>query len=166
LIVEGSRQVLILPENQFRISKRQLTVRLYLVNGEEVQGAIFLHHSRNEYGLPEEPLDLMNLRSPFIAVVDQSDTVSFYNKSMVLYLTYQEDPDLSAITEANLRKKVVVKLHNGICLTGQVQVLLPQEHARLYDYLNLHDETFMKMAEADGAVSLVNKAFIMVVNQA
>lgn len=142
-----------------------MTVRLYLVNGDEVQGAIFLHHSRNEYGLPEEPLDLMNLPSPFIAVADKSDAISFYNKSMVLYLTYQEDSDLTAIPEVNLRKKIVVKLHNGSCLTGLVQTLLPQEQARLYDFLNLDDEAFIKMAGANGTVSLINKAFIMVVNQ-
>lgn len=108
----------------------------------------------------------MNLRSPFIAVADESDAIRFYNKSMVLYLTYQEGPDLTAITEANLRKKIDVKLHNGMCLTGQVRALLPQEQARLYDFLNLDDEAFIKMAGADGTVSLVNKAFIMVVNQA
>lgn len=155
----------IVPENQFRISKRQLTVRLYLVNGDEVQGAIFLHHSRNEYGFPEEPLDLLSLRSSFIAIADASGAINFYNKAMVSYLTYQEDPELTTI-KANLRKKIVVKLHDGMCLTGTVQTLLPREQARLYDFLNLENEAFIKMTGTDGTVSLINKAFVMVVNQA
>lgn len=156
----------IVSENQFRISKRRLTVRLYLASGDEVQGAIFLHHSRNEYGLPEEPQDLLSLRSPFIAIADASGAINFYNKAMVSYLTYQEDPELTIIAKANLRKKIIVKLHDGVCLTGTVQTLLPQEQARLYDFLNLEDEAFIKMTGADGMVSLINKAFVVVVNQA
>lgn len=157
-------------ENQFRIAKQHQKVRLYLSGGEEVEGVVFLHHSRNEYGLPEELQDVMNLPSPFIAIAetadDNSDAISFYNKSMISRFTYQEKVDSTTKTAANLKEQILVRLCDGLGISGEVQATLPPESARLYDYLNLENELFLKIVGSDGAVSLINKTFIMVVNKA
>ncbi len=153
-------------ENPFKIEKQRVPVQLELSNGDTVCGTIFLHYAKNEYGRPEEPLELLNSRSPFFPVSDESEAVSFYNKAMVLCLTYQEDRGQATPVEANLNKQVVVTLYDDRRLTGMVQALLPPEHARLYDFLNLDGEAFMKIAGTDGTVSLINKAYVAVVNPA
>jgi len=45
-----------------------------------------------------------------------------------------------------------------------VRYPLPPNHERLYDYLNLSKERFIKLNLEDGSLCLVNKAYIVCVS--
>lgn len=152
-------------DNHLKITKRRQTVTLVLSDKKTIKGDVFLHYSRNEYGLPQEPMDLLNSKQPFIVLMDKSGEASFYNKRMISYLTYHEDTDAEELSAANLKENVAVELVSGEVLSGEVTALLPPENMRLYDYLNQPGECFMRVKNAGGMVNLINKSCVTSVNE-
>jgi hypothetical protein len=53
---------------------------------------------------------------------------------------------------------------DGSLIEGVVRYPLPPGHARLYDYLNLTKEQFVKLYLDNGSICLVNKAYIVYVS--
>ena len=56
-------------------------------------------------------------------------------------------------------------LHNKLkevkeLISGTIRKALPPDRARLFDYLNLHGEHFVKVHCEDGMVCVVNKSYI------
>ena len=152
-------------DNHLKITKRRKEVTLTLRSGKKVKGDVFLHYSRNEYGLPQEPVDLLNSKQPFIVLMYESGEVSFYNKNMISHLTYFAKTDVDNVVEANLKENVEVELVDGEVLSGEITALLPPENMRLYDYLNQIDEIFMRVNKTGGMVTLVNKTCVTAVNE-
>ena len=152
-------------DNHLKITKRRQTVTLVLRDKKTIKGDVFLHYSRNEYGLPQEPMDLLNSKQPFMVLMDKAGEVSFYNKRMVSHLIYHEETDADKLLSANLKENVAVELVSGEVLYGEITALLPPENMRLYDFLNQPDECFMRVKNAGGIISLINKSCITTVNE-
>jgi hypothetical protein len=49
---------------------------------------------------------------------------------------------------------------DGSLISGTIQKALPPDRSRLFDYLNLHDERFVKVYCTGGNICVVNKAYI------
>jgi len=153
------------PDDTLKIEKRRQSVTLVMRDGQPYDGDIFLHFSRNEYGLPQTPLDLLNSKPPFVVLQLDSDGVQFYNKHMISHLTYQENQSGDEPLPANLVENVEVQIDNGEVLSGEVTALLPPENMRLYDYLNQLEEVFLRLKNAAGKITLINKACIIRVDE-
>lgn len=152
-------------DNHLKITKRRQTVTLVMRDKKTIVGDVFLHYSRNEYGLPQEPMDLLNSTQPFIVLMSNSGEAAFHNKSMISHLIYHDEADADKLSAANLKENVAVELVSGELLRGEITALLPPENMRLYDYLNQPGELFIRLKNAEGMVSLVNKSCVTTVHE-
>jgi hypothetical protein len=50
---------------------------------------------------------------------------------------------------------------DGSLLIGTIKESLPPEHARLFDYININNESFIKLHLENDEICLINKAYIV-----
>ena len=145
--------------NRLKIPKKLKQVTLWVHPEGRVVGCLFLRpQSANRAG-EEEPLEVLNTIDPFLVLKrDQPDELRFYNKSSVVRVEYDKDdtPEIARV------KPLPCTLHlmDGSLITGTIRKALPPDRSRLFDYLNLHEERFVKVYAEDGSVCAVNKAYI------
>jgi hypothetical protein len=107
----------------------------------------------------EEPLEVLNTADPFLVLRrDDRDELRFYNKTAVVRVEYEE-PDAVPIPDV-ATLSCTLHLMDGSLITGIIRKALPPDRSRLFDYLNLHDEHFVKIHCDAGAVCVVNKSYI------
>jgi hypothetical protein len=145
-----------------KIPKKLTQVTLRVHPEGTVVGAFFLSHYRKRATSAEEPLDVLNQASPFVVVQRQEpDELRFYNKASIVRVEYRAEPlpELDNLTPLYCR----LYMMDGSLIDGCIRRLLPPSHARLSDYLNLHEERFIKLHTTDGQLWLVNKSYIVYV---
>ncbi|MGE3540163.1 MAG: hypothetical protein AB7N91_22335 [Candidatus Tectimicrobiota bacterium] len=150
-----------MPGNErYKIPKTLRQVTLWVHPEGPVVGSLFLSlYTKNSLGA-EDPATVMNEATPFL-VLRQTDPEEFrfYNKKAIIRVEYpqEEDPPEEGMTTLYCQ----MTLMDGSYIEGMVRCVLPPDHARLYDYLNLAHEQFAKLHLEDGRVCLVNKAYVM-----
>ncbi|MGE3542084.1 MAG: hypothetical protein AB7N91_32290 [Candidatus Tectimicrobiota bacterium] len=144
---------------RYQIPKQLRQVSIWVHPEGLVVGSLFLsYHTRNGAGL-EDPLAVLNEASPFVALQrHHPDELRFYNKQALVRIEYQDDEML--MEEGLTTLHCQLAMMDGSLLAGTVRHLLPPGRARLYDYLNLNTERFVRLYVAEG-VCLVNKAYIV-----
>ncbi len=144
---------------RYTIPKQLRQVSLWIHPEGLVLGSLFLsYHTRNGAGL-EEPFEVLNEATPFVVLQrHRPDELRFYNKRAIVRVEYQEDetPCHEGLTTLHCQ----LAMMDGSYLAGTVRHLLPPANARLYDYLNLTNERFVRLY-VEGGVCLVNKAYIV-----
>lgn len=142
-----------------KIPKKLKPVTLWVHPEGRVVGSLFLRPQSPNAPREEEPLEVLNTADPFLVLRrEDPDELRFYNKSSVVRVEYQED----APTLPNDVRPLLCTLHlmDGSLIGGTIRKVLPPDRARLFDYLNLHDERFVKIYCDDDSVCAVNKAYI------
>jgi hypothetical protein len=142
-----------------KIPKRLKQVTLWIHPEGRVIGALFLRpQSMNAVG-EEEPIEVLNQSAPFLVLRREDlEEPRFYNKASVVRVEYTE--------ENSLRLPEIEPLHctlhlmDGSMGAGNIWKALPPDRARLFDYLNLAHERFLKLYCEDGGVCVVNKSYI------
>jgi hypothetical protein len=153
-----------MPSNyRYKIPKALRQVTLWAHPEGRIVGSLFLSfHTRNSLGA-EDPSTVMNEATPFL-VLQRTDPegLRFYNKKAIIRVEYQEEeaPSQEGMTTLHCQ----MSLMDGSYIEGSIRCVLPPDHARLYDYLNLAHEQFAKLYLEDGRVCLVNKAYVMCVS--
>ena len=143
-----------------RIPKRLREVTLWVHPEGRAIGSIFLHHQSNRYAGEEQPLEVLNHPDPFLVLkTDQPEQFRFYNKRSIVRVLY-EDEETEEIPDM---VELPCRLHmmDGSLLTGTIKESLPPEHARLFDYININNESFIKIHLENDEVCLMNKAYIV-----
>ncbi len=79
-------------------------------------------------------------------------------RSALVRVEYDEDKPLSIPDVRTL--PCTLHLMDGSLISGTIRKALPPDRSRLFDYLNLHDEQFVKVHCEDGMVCVVNKSYI------
>lgn len=142
-----------------KVPKTLRQVTLWVHPEGRVIGSIFLRqHSINHAG-PEQPLEALNRAEPFIVVKREvPDELRFYNRKSIIRVEY-EGKDRQIATTI---KPLPCHLHmmDGSLLSGFIHEPLHPNKARLLDYLNKPEDTFIKM-HADGNTLLINKSYII-----
>jgi hypothetical protein len=143
-----------------KIPKKLRKVTLWVHPEGRVVGSLFLHlQSANTPG-EEEPVELLNTEDPFLVVkIEQPDELRFYNKSSVLRVEY--DDDKSAPFPVTEPLQCTLHLMDGSFIPGIIRKPLSPDRSRLFDFLNLRQEQFMKIHCDDGSVCIVNKSYIV-----
>ncbi len=145
-----------------KVPKKQKQVTLWIHPEGRVIGSLFLSlHSKLSDG-EEEPLEALNHPKSFLVLRrDDFDELRFYNKSSIVRVEYYKDPltKLEDVEQLGCR----LCLMDGSIIEGTIKRALPQDHARLYDYLNMHDERFAEIHIDESMVCLVNKSYIVYV---
>jgi hypothetical protein len=142
-----------------KIPKKLKPVTMWVHPEGRVVGSLFLRPQSPNAPREEEPLEVLNSVDPFLVLKrDGPDELRFYNKSSVVRVEYQEDVPVVPVNVAPL--ECTLHLMDGSLIPGTIRKVLPPDRARLYDYLNLCDERFVKLYCDDGSVCVVNKAYI------
>ena len=144
---------------RLKIPKKLKLVTLWVHPEGRVVGHLFLRPQSATRPGEEEPLEVLNTADPFLVLKrDRPEELRFYNKSSVVRVEYDED-DLLEMSQVE-PLPCTLHLMDGSLITGTIRKALPPDRSRLFDYLNLHDERFVKVYGDDGSVCVVNKAYI------
>ena len=123
----------------------------------KVIGSLFLHDKKQDKA-GSDILSLVNQPEPFLVFkCETPDELRFYNRSSIIRMEYEEQPSLQ-----NDIQTLECQLHmmDGSLLTGTIREALPPDYSRLYDYLNLTENRFVKIYTNNNEVILVNKTYI------
>ncbi len=149
---------------ELRIPKKQKLVTLWVHPEGRVIGSIFLYQQSNEHAGAEKPIEVVNNDAPFL-VLEREDIGEprFYNKRSIIRIEYQGDEPEQ--TPEMTQLKCRLHMMDGTLFDGTIKEFLQPEHRRLFDYINLVDEHFLKLYTAEDHVCLVNKAYIVHITQ-
>jgi len=150
------------------IPKQPVPVTLWVHPEGRVQAEVFLFRGGEQPGASEVPADLFNSESPFVvARSTETGETRFYNKRAIVRVEYDagidpRDPESGDLTQLGCR----LSMMDGSILDGVIEAFMPPEHRRLYDYINLEGERFLRLRLDAGLECLVNKAYIVRIVQA
>lgn len=147
-----------------KIPKKQKQVTLWIHPEGRVIGSLFLSLHSESSDTEEAPLEALNHPKSFLALRrDDSNELRFYNKSSIVRVEHcqEQSDELGKINLIACR----LCLMDGSIIEGAIKRALPPDHARLYDYLNMHDERFAEVYIEKDIVCLVNKSYIVYVKQ-
>ena len=92
----------------------------------------------------EQPLDVLNRANPFLVVKrEQPDELRFYNRASIIRVEYTETEAPKDETVAALECQL--QMMDGSILDGVIREQLPPDYSRLFDYLNLQGNNFIKI---------------------
>jgi hypothetical protein len=142
-----------------KIPKKLKPVTLWVHPEGRVVGSLFLRPQSPNAPREEEPVEVLNTPDPFLVLRrDDRDELRFYNKTAVVRVEYENEEPQPILGVQTLL--CTLHLMDGSLISGTIRKALPPDRARLFDYLNLHDEHFVKVHCEDGMICLVNKSYI------
>jgi hypothetical protein len=146
--------------NQLKIPKSTREVSLWVHPEGQVIGSLFLREHSIHHAGPEQPIEVLNQDTPFIVVQRQNpDELRFYNRNAIVRVEHAEsdesDPEDQVVLPCRLT------LMDGSVFGGEIRETLPPDQARLFDYLNLETERFIKLHLDGDRVCLLNKSYII-----
>lgn len=147
-----------------RVPKNLRPVVLWVHPEGRVVGSLFVHRQSVHHPGEETPLEVLNRDAPFVVVRrDDPEETRFYNRASIIRLELEEvsRPPLETV------RPLVCILHmmDGSVLEGTVMKSMPPDRARLFDLLN-QPEPFVKLYLQDQRAILINKAYVMYVEDA
>lgn len=148
-------------QEALRIPKRLKQVTLWVHPEGRVVGSLFLHPQSARGSGEEQPFEVLNHGSPFVVLrCDDPQGIRFYSKRAIVRVAYHDTGPAEQIPGL---VSLACSLHmmDGALLSGIIKEALPPEHARLYDYINIDDQRFIKLYTGEGGLCLVNKAYIV-----
>ena len=148
-----------------RVPKKLTPVALWVHPEGRVLGSLFLREQSPNHAGAEQPLEILNQPEPFLVFRRENPLeLRFYNKRSIIRVEYsaQGVPPAADTTEIQCR----LHMMDGSLISGTIQEALAPDRARLLDYLNKTDDGFIKIHMEEGAVYLVNKAYIIHVHVA
>ncbi|MCX6545839.1 MAG: hypothetical protein NTV05_15675 [Acidobacteria bacterium] len=150
-------------QHMYLIPKAPRQVTLWVHPEGRVVGYIFLSFQTHKGTGVEGLSDVLNSADPFL-VLQRTDREGhgFYNKGAIVRVEYEED-DLPAY-EGSKTLDCRVSMMDGLIVEGKVRYVLPPNRARLYDYLNLREESFIALYLEDRRICLLNKTHVACVS--
>jgi len=150
-------------DKPLKIAKALRHVSMWVHPEGLVSGSIFVTIGE-ETGTQEDPRYVLNDDSPFLVLKRSNpDELRFYNRASITRVEYEDEkPDGDKYTHLSCR----VHLMDGSVIDGDIVEVLPNDHERLYDYLNQGQERFIRLYTSDNEICMVNKSYIIqVANQ-
>lgn len=146
--------------NTLKVPKKLRPVTLWVHPEGRVIGSIYLRTQSPHHAGSEQPLEALNLCQSFLVFNrDDAPELRFYNIKSVTRVEYETTEEDQQNTKTN-PMRCHLQLMDGAYIAGTIRESLPPNHARLLDYLNRADETFIKIHMDDGLIYLINKSYI------
>lgn len=143
----------------FKVPKQKKQVSLWVHPVGQVVGSIFLLEQSTLHAGPEEPVEALNLDSPFVVIsMESPEELRFYNRNSVIRVEYQETSSNKSASATQITCQV--HLMDGSFVDGQIIETLPQDKSRIFDYLNQNDKRFIKVYTGSDEICLINKSYI------
>jgi hypothetical protein len=141
-----------------KIAKALRQVSMWVHPEGLVTGAIYVTIGE-ETGTQEDPRYVLNEDAPFLVLKrDNPDELRFYNRASIIRVEYEDTkPAGKKYTQLTCR----VHLMDGSVIDGDIVEVLPNDRERLYDYLNLDKERFVRMFTSENQICMVNKSYII-----
>ncbi|HHI93291.1 MAG TPA: hypothetical protein ENK04_07245 [Gammaproteobacteria bacterium] len=146
-----------------KVPKKLHRVTLWVHPEGRVIGSIYLRTQSPNHAGGEQPLEALNACKNFLVFNrNEPEELRFYNIKSVIRIEYDatEDDETADNHTINNPMHCHLQLMDGSCIDGSIHESLPPNHARLLDYLNRSDETFIKIYMEDGLIYLINKSYI------
>lgn len=147
-----------------RVPKNLRPVVLWIHPEGKVVGSLFVHRQSPHRPGEEQPLDVLNRADPFVVLLrDEPEEVRFYNRASIVRVEIEETarPPL----EGMRLRSCALHMMDGSLIEGTVMKSLPPDRARLFDLLN-EPEPFVKIYQDGQGAVLINKAYVMYVDEA
>jgi hypothetical protein len=142
-----------------KILKRQMPVTLWVHPEGRVVGSMFLTFPSSESDGGERPADVINRDVDFLVFnLEDTDEIRFYNKGSIIRVEYW---DGSPEEQSGRPQPCRITMMDGALFDGEIRKQLPEEHSRLYDYMNDTRERFLNLHLGAGNVALINKSYIV-----
>ena len=124
-----------------------------------VVGSLYLRQQSMHHAGQETVLEALNKKEPFVVFKrSEPNEHRFYNRKSIIRVEYsgREYQVARAIKPLSCQ----LQLMDGSLFKGTIQEPLHPNQARLLDYLNKKDETFVKL-HVDELTVLINKSYII-----
>ncbi|VAW92633.1 hypothetical protein MNBD_GAMMA20-2192 [hydrothermal vent metagenome] len=142
-----------------KVPKKLKSVTLWVHPEGRVRGSLYLREQSPDHAGPEQPLEVLNQCTPFVVIKrEKPDELRFYNMRSIIRVEYEAEHEPSTDIP---RQRCQIQMMDGSFITGSICEQLPPARARLLDYLNRTDECFIKIHMDEGAIYLINKAYII-----
>jgi|RhiMetdeSRZDD1v2_1073273.scaffolds.fasta_scaffold2037848_2 hypothetical protein len=146
--------------HEFRIEKDRCAVRLSLVSGETIAGAMFIQHVGEGDPRRESASDVLNSPERFFPVETASGETLLIAKDQVVEVLTEMPAEDDDLRRASARSALLdIVLSGGVVRSGLVLLELPAGQPRLLDYLNRLSDRFLVLYATDGT-RLLNRALI------
>jgi len=146
--------------NTLKVPKKLRPVTLWVHPEGRVIGSIYLRTQSPSHAGSEQPLEALNLCQSFLVFNrEEPPELRFYNIKSVTRVEYEATEEDEQSADSN-SLRCHLQLMDGAYIDGTIRESLPPNHARLLDYLNRSDETFIKIYMDDGLIYLINKSYI------
>lgn len=141
----------------FGIASTLLPIRLVLLWGEALAGAVFLRQTSSPLHGPETLGDRLNEPESAFLPIAVGGRVEVVRLGAVAYVEHRAElPEIDRLRELGAAAEpVAIELMTGETLEGKLLALAPPERSRLSDILN-RGETFVPLA-APGRTLYVNR---------
>ena len=145
------------------LPRTPVPARLLLTQGISRPGQIYVMERVAHHDGPETVLELLNRPEGFFAFRPaEDDEILLVSKVQTVSLTVDRQApiaDPARLSAARMLGLEVV-LAGGATLGGWASVELPEQHARLLDYLNASEEAFFAVW-SHAATHYVNRAYVL-----
>lgn len=144
----------------YRIPKNRRRIVVKLHSRETLVGDMFLQPYGRWDGGAERPIDILNAAERFFPLNSDTGEIVLVAKDQVVSVACdrvdgEEDPQ-TAVTR---RVALEVRLIHGDTFTGTALLEVPEDHARVLDFLNRWKPRFLPLHTTDGQL-LVNRSMI------
>jgi hypothetical protein len=148
-------------EKPLRIAKALCQVNMWVHPEGLVHGAVYVTIGEDNE-TTEDPKYVLNEDSPFLVLKrNKPEGLRFYNRSAIVRVEYEEQrPRDTKYTVLPCRATMM----DGSVIVGEIIEVLPDDHARLYDYLNRSDTRFIRLFTDTNQVCMVNKSYVIQVS--
>ncbi len=144
--------------SEFQVEKQKAEVTIYLVDGQERQGVLFLSPFSSVRSGPQTLVEFLHEPETFVPFVHSDNTFMLLNKKQISHLRYQpgeDEPD--SIGEPI---EVDITFINGKSLSGTTVLETPEGKGRLVDYMN-SSPGYFSLDCGEGGHYLVNPRVIV-----
>ena len=141
--------------NNFKLEKREETVSLVMVDGTVIDGRVYLSQYAMHHSGEQTVLDVLVGKNLFLPMHSDNNEFHLVQKNMISYLSCE----VHLSTEFQYTERdVKISFPGSKNLHGMLRMDLPEERARLTDYINDGNDFFPLFA---GETSyLVNRNLI------
>jgi len=149
--------------SDFSLPRTPIAARLLLTQGVSRPGQIYVMERVPHHDGPETVLELLNRPEGFFAFRPAEDEeILLVSKVQTVSLSVDRQAPIAdpARLSAARTLGLEVVLAGGATLGGWASVELPEQHARLLDYLNASEEAFFAVW-SHAATHYVNRAYVL-----
>lgn len=144
----------------YRLEKNRRRIVVKMHSGEIITGDMFLQPYGRYDGGPERPMDILNESERFFPLNRDNGEIVLVAKDQVVSVAHdrvEDEPDTR--TEITRKVALEVRLIHGDTFIGTVLLEVPEDHARVLDFLNRWKPRFLSLQTDDGQL-LLNRSMI------